>query len=115
MIKEFLAQRGRQVRLSVVEKGSDVVLEGALTSSLVVEKEGLAIVEHYVARLKVAIEKIVVRRGKQEFGKTGEVVFQRLLAKGNAGETEKVIFEVVQIPGDGLAIEAGAGIADFVI
>src|SRR6267143_1556773 len=34
---------------------------------------------------------------------------------GDAVETEKIIFEIVQVPGDGLAVEAGDGIANLVI
>ena len=115
MIQKFLSQRGRQVRLSVVEKGSDVILEGAFTASLVVQEERLAVAEHYVTRLKIAIEKIIVRRGEQKFGEAGEVVLESLFVEGNAGETEKVVLEVVQVPGNGLAIEAGARVADLVI
>ena len=81
MIEEFLTQRRRQVRLSVVEKGSDVILQCAFPSSLVIEEERLAIAQHDVSRLKVAIKEIVVRRGKQKFGKPGEVILERLLAE----------------------------------
>ena len=38
MIQKFLAQRGRQVSLSVVEKGSDVVLQCAFAAALVVQE-----------------------------------------------------------------------------
>ena len=44
-----------------------------------------------------------------------EVVFESLLVEGNAGEAKEVVLEVVQVPGDGLAVEAGARIADFVV
>jgi hypothetical protein len=42
-------------------------------------------------------------------------VLQRLFVEGHAGEAEEIVLEIVEIPGDGLAIEAGARIADFVI
>ena len=42
-------------------------------------------------------------------------MFQRLLVERNASEPEKVILEIIQIPRDGLAIEAGARIAHFVV
>ena len=56
-----------------------------------------------------------MRRGEQELGEAAEVVFEGLLAEGDSGEAEKVVLEVVEIPGNRLAIEAGAGIADFVV
>ena len=39
VIEKLLAQCGRQIGLSVVEKGSDVVLKRAFAASLVVEEE----------------------------------------------------------------------------
>ena len=38
-----------------------------------------------------------------------------MLVEGDAGKSEKIIFEIVEIPGDGLAIEAGDGITDGVV
>ncbi len=42
-------------------------------------------------------------------------MFKRLFVEGDASEPEKVVFEIVQIPGDRLSIEAGAWIADLVV
>jgi len=50
--------------------------------------------------LIIAIEKIIARRGQQEFGQAAEIVFQRLLAEGDPGEPEKVILEIIQVPGN---------------
>src|SRR6266542_6520546 len=52
---------------------------------------------------------------QQELRQTAEIVFQRLFVERDAGESEKVVLEIVQIPSDGLTIEAGSQIADFVI
>ncbi len=38
-----------------------------------------------------------------------------LLVKGNGGEAQEIVLEVIQVPADGLAIEAGTRIADGVI
>ncbi len=38
-----------------------------------------------------------------------------MFVEGNASKAEKIVFEIVKIPGDGLAVEAGDGIADTVI
>ena len=115
VIEQLLAQVGRQIGLGVVQKRGDVVLQRAFAAALVIEKEGLAVAQHDVARLEIAIEKVVAGGAQQEFRQAAEIVFQRLLVEGNAGEPEKVILEIIQIPGDGLAVEAGARIADFVI
>ena len=47
--------------------------------------------------------------------KRREIVLQRLLVEGDAGEAQKVVLEIVQVPGDGLAVEARARIADLVV
>jgi len=90
-------------------------LQRAFAAALVVEKIGLAALQHHVARLKIAIEKIIVAGAEQEFGQAREVLLQRLLVEGNAGEPQKIILEIVEVPGDGLAVETGARIADFVV
>ena len=41
--------------------------------------------------------------------------FEGLLVEGDSGEAEEVVLEVVEIPGNGLAIETGARIADLVV
>ena len=56
-----------------------------------------------------------MRSGEQQLGQAAEVEFERLFVEGDAGEAEEVVLEIVQVPGNGLAVEAGAGIADFVI
>ena len=66
----------------------------------------MAVAQHDVARLKIPIEKVIEVRAQQKLRQAAEIVFQRLLVEGNAGEPEKIIFEIIQIPGDGLAIEA---------
>ena len=52
---------------------------------------------------------------KKKFGQAREVDLERLFVEGNSGEAKKVVLEVVQVPGDGLAIEARARVADFVV
>ena len=52
---------------------------------------------------------------QQEFRQAAEIVFQRLFVEGNAGQAKKVILEVIQVPGDGLPVEAGPRIAHLVI
>ena len=65
--------------------------------------------------MEVAVEKVVTRSAQEEFGQAAEIVFQGLLIEGDTGKAKEIVFEIVQIPGDGLAIEAGDGIADVII
>ena len=90
-------------------------MQRALAASLVIEETGLAVAQHDVARLEIAIQKVIARRAEQKFGQAAEVVFQRLLVERNAGKPQKIIFEVVQVPRDGLTVETGARITDLVI
>jgi len=52
---------------------------------------------------------------QQEPRQVAEINFQRLFVEGDAGEPKKIVLEIIQIPSDGLTIEAGARIAHFVI
>lgn len=115
IVEKLLAKVGREVGFGVVEERGDVVLEGAFTAALVVNEIRLAIAEHNVAGLEVAIEEIIARGGEEKVGETAEIVFERVLVEGNAGEAKEIIFEIVEIPGDGLAVETGDGIADGIV
>jgi hypothetical protein len=86
-----------------------------LAAALVVDEAGIAVAEHDVAGLEVAIEKIIARGAEEEISEAAEVVFEGLLIEGDAGEAEEIVFEIIQVPGDGLAIEAGVGIANGVV
>src|SRR5208283_1364774 len=115
VLQKLLAQRRRQVGFAVVEQRRNVVLQSALASALVVEKPRLALAQHHVARLEIAIEKILAVGGEQELRQPPEIVFQVLLVEGHSGQPQKVVLEVVQIPRNRLAIEARSRIADSVI
>src|ERR1039457_4655136 len=127
MIEQLLAQLRGQVGFGIVQKRSDIVLQRAFAAALIVEKKRLVFcrifvrnvvqnfAQHDVAGLEITIEKIIAAGDQQEFCQAAEIVFQRLLVEGNAGEPEKVILEIIQIPGDGLAIETGARIAHFIV
>src|SRR6267142_4203877 len=115
VIEELLAELGRQVGFGIVQERGDVVLQGAFAAALIVHQKGVAVAQQDVSGLEVAVEKIVARCAQQKFRQAAEIVFEGLFVEGNAGEAEEIIFEVIQIPGDGLAIEAGDGIADTVV
>ena len=90
-------------------------MQSALAAALIVHEKGLAVAQQDVARLEVAVEKVVTRSAQEEFGQAAEIVFQGLLIERDTGKAKEIVFEIVQIPGDGLAIEAGDGIADLII
>lgn len=115
IVEKIFAEVGREIGFGVVEERGDVVLEGAFAATLVVDEIGLAVAEEDVAGLEVAIEEIIARGAEKEIGEAGEIGFERVLVEGNAGEAKKIVFEIVEIPCDGLAIEAGDGIADGVV
>src|SRR6185312_3785299 len=115
VVQQPLAQRGRQIRLSIIEKRRNVILQRALAAALIIEEKRPALRQHDVARLEVTIKEIVARRRQQKASQPPEVDFQRLLIERNPAQPQKVIFEVVEVPGNRLAVKAGAGIANFVI
>src|ERR1700674_947595 len=119
MIEQLLSQIWRQVGLGIIQKRSNIVLQRAFAAALIVQEKWLVFVQdfaqHDVAGLKIPIEKIIAAGAQQQFRQAAEIAFHRLLVEWDAGQTEKVILEIIQIPRDGLAIEAGARIAHFVV
>src|SRR5467141_1128088 len=115
VIKQQLAHVGRQVGLGIVQKRGDIVLQSAFAAALIIHKKGIAVAQQDVGGLEVAVEKVIARSAQQKFREAAKIVLQGLFVEGDAGETEEIIFEIVQIPRDGLAIEAGDGIADTVV
>src|SRR5271157_5180577 len=115
MIEQLLAQLGRQIRLAIVQKRGDVILQCPSAATLVIQEEWMAVPQHDVSRLEIPIEEVTVAGAQQELRQASEIVFQRLFVKGDASESEKVVLEIIQVPGDGLAIEARARIAHLVI
>ena len=90
-------------------------MQRAFAAPLVIHKKWTAVAQHDVSGLEVPIKKVMAAGAQQKVRQAAEVVFQRLFVERDAGEPEKIVFEIIQIPGDGLAIEAVAWIADFVI
>ena len=90
-------------------------MQRAFAAALIVEEERLPIAQHDIAGLEIAIEKVIALCAQQKLCQAAKISLQRLLIKWHAGEPQKIILEIVQVPGDGLAIEAGARIADLVI
>src|SRR5579872_451032 len=111
----MLTQFGRQIGFAIVEQRSDVILQSAFAAALVIEEERLAVAQHDVARLEIAVEKIVVAGGKQKPGQAPEILLEGLFIERHAGKAEEIILEIVEVPGDGLAIEARTRVTDFVV
>jgi predicted nucleotidyltransferase len=115
VIEKLLAEIAREIGFGVVEKRGDIVLEGAFAAALVVDEIGLAFAKHDVTRLKIAIEKIVARGAEKKIGEAAEILLESVLVERNARQSQKIIFEIVEVPGDGLAIKTGDGVADAVV
>src|ERR1039458_9564399 len=90
-------------------------MQRAFAAALVVKEKGLAVAQHDIARLKIPVEKIVMAGAEQKLRQAAKVMLQRLFVEGYAGKPQEIILEIVQVPGDGLAIEAGSRITHFVI
>src|SRR5215469_4496199 len=115
MVEQLLSQLRRQVSLRVEQQRGDVILQRALASALIVEKVRLPIPEHDVTRLKIAIKEKVAWSAQQKLGQPAEIIFERLFAEGDARQAKKIIFEVIQIPGDRLPVKACPRIANLVV
>ena len=105
-IKQLLAQLRRQIGLGIVQKGSDVVLQRPFASALIIQEKRLTVAQHDVAGLKIAVQEIVAIRAQQESRQAVEIVFQCLLVERNPGQAQKVILEIIQVPGNGLPVKA---------
>src|SRR5215467_6110481 len=115
VVEELLAQPGWKVGLGVKEKRSNIVLQSAFTPALVVNKIRHTVAQHDVARLKITIQEIITGSFEKEIGKVVKIVLEGAFVEGNAGQAEKIVFAIIQIPGNGLAIEAGDGVAQAVV
>ena len=90
-------------------------MQRAFSAPLIVEEKGPPVMQHDVARLKVPVEEKVVIRAQQEFCQLREIVLQGLLVERHAGKPQEIVFEVVQVPGDRLSVEAVTRITNLVI
>jgi len=70
-------------------------MQRALAAALEIDEPRLAVPDHDVPRLEIAVEEEIARCREQEFREPAEVIFQRLFAEGNACEPQKIIFEVI--------------------
>src|SRR5690348_8757978 len=92
IVKEVLAEFGRQISFGVEEQRSDIVLQSAFAAALVVHEIGLAVTQHDIARLEITIEKEIARGLEEEIGEAAEVVFESVFVERNPGQTEKIVF-----------------------
>src|SRR5208337_419327 len=115
IVEELLAKLGREIGLGVKQQRGDVVLQRAFAAALIIHKERLAIAQHYIARLKIAVQEIVIGSFQQKIGQAAKVVLKSLLVERNRGQPEKIVFEVVQVPVDRLAVKTSARVADGIV
>jgi hypothetical protein len=65
--------------------------------------------------LEIAIEEVIVIRAEQKLRQASEVVLESLFIKRYAGKPEEIVFEVIEIPRNGLSIETRPRVANPVI
>src|SRR6266702_3877383 len=95
MFEQLLAQFRRQVGLGIVQKRSDVVLQLPVAAALIIHKLGIAVAQHHVPGLEIPVKKVIAGGAQQKLRQAAEIIFQGLFVEGDAGETEKIIFEIV--------------------
>src|SRR5215470_11204052 len=83
IVEKVLAEFGREIGFGVVKKRSDVVLQRAFAAALIVDEIRLAVAEHDVARLKIAVEEIIARGAEKKFDQAIEVVFKSVFVEGD--------------------------------
>ena len=113
MLPQLRADLGRQVGLGVVEQGGQVIMRRAASSALVVYEPRLPVPEHDIARLEIPVKEAVGRRLQQEIREADEIVLEFLLVERDLGQLQEIVFEIIQVPHYGLAVEAGARVAEL--
>jgi hypothetical protein len=115
IVEKLLAEVRRKIGFAIVEERGDIILKSAFAATLIVQEVRLAADQHDIPRLEVPEEKVIALGAQKKGGQAFKIVFEFLLLEGNIGEPEEIVFEIVEIPGDGLAVETGDGIADGII
>ena len=60
-VYQFLAERGRDIRFCLPEEGGYVILRRAFASALKINEVGLAVFDHHIAALEIAVEERPLR------------------------------------------------------
>ena len=111
-VYQLLTEQVGEARLRLIQQRCKVVLQSPSSSTLIVNKIDITVLEHDVPRLEITIEEIVLVRFQQTFDQRVEVVFEVQLVERDVGEFQEVVFEIVQVPLDGLPVEGRGGGAD---
>ena len=111
VLYQFLFQRSRVVSSCLPNERSNVVVYRASSAALKINKIRFSVLYHHVSGLEVAIQECVCVLGEQVVGEFAEVVLKFCLKKRYAGGFEVAVFEVVEVPHDGVAVEFGLWVA----
>ena len=109
--EQFLSGFLRNVGLGIVKEGGHVVRECPFSAALIVNKIKAIFMQHDVARLEISEKKEIGSGLQQKTGQSLEIVFKQLLIKGNRRQFQKIVFEIVQVPGDGLPVKCRPWVA----
>ena len=103
---QLLTQIWMEVRFSLPQKRSYIIIHRTFSSSLKINKVRhqlllafrLSFHHHHIARLKIAIHKGTHLTLKQDICQTLKLILQFILLEIQTRSLQKTIFEVVQIP-----------------
>ena len=93
------------------EERCQVVVEWSLAPTLIVDEARLAVHEHHVAGLEVAIQEGIARLCRQVFGQHAEVRLQLQLVEVQSCGLQEAIFKVVQVEEHAVLVELRLRIA----
>ncbi len=92
-------------RLGLPDERGHVVVDRALPAALEVDEIRLAVLDHHVPRLEVAVEERVGHAAHQHVGHLVEVLVEFDLAELQARGLEEAVFEIVLVEGDHPPVE----------
>ena len=105
-MKQFVADGLRNLCFHLIKQRNHIIVQRPFTPALEVNEIQLVVLDHDVARLEIAIHEEVAWSLADEVGEGLEVLAQsRLVEVDFLVRLDEIVFEVVQIINDGLAVE----------
>ncbi len=106
----MFAHRVRDVGFGIIQQRCDVILRGAFSAALIVNKIDRILVDHDISGLEIPEHKIIAVGGKQVTYQRIEIILQFLLIERYVQQFEKIILEIIEVPSHRLSVESGAGV-----
>src|SRR5437763_6651992 len=74
VVEQLLPQLRWQIGLGIEQKRSNVILQRAFASALVIHKKGAPVAQQNVSRLEIAVKKIIPRSAEQKIRQAHEII-----------------------------------------